>query len=400
MKGNRLLPLFLTLIIALGISLCITYSPKAPVPSYDYLYPVKFNKKVGFIDETGEVVIRPEYDMDNYKILTKGTKYIAVRSNGKIGYINMNGEFVIEPQYDKAANIYENSELTMVSIDGKYGFINSEGKEVIPLKFDDASSTFSEGLCAVKSGKQWGFINENGEFVIEPQFDEAKNFTSDNTMVKKDGLWGLINKKGEFIIDPKFEQIEYDDMYYMSLPSEERSLTPFPVQADGKWGYIDLSGKIVISPEYKYASKASEGILVVTYDKSSWKLLDYTGKELLSLDNYSFISSFTEDKAIVCKDDKFGAINKSGEMVIPNEYDDLSSFLENKAIVIKDKKYGYINADNEKVIDCKFDWADYFINGVAQVAIDLPDGAKGGDFRQGKIGYINKEGNYIFEPSE
>lgn len=400
MKGKRLLPLFIGLIILTGILFYINYKPELEIPSYDYLYPIKQNKKVGFIDDTGKIVIEPKYDLDNYKVITKDTKYIAVRSNGKIGYIDMAGNFIVKPKYDKAANIYNSSEFTVVSRDEKYGFVNNKGIEVIALNFDDATSTFSEGLCAVRSGKFWGFIDTTGNFVIEPQFQSAKNFVGDTTLVMKDGLWGLINKKGEFLIDPKFEEIDFDEGNFASIPVEKRFSTPIPVKADGKWGYIDLSGNIIITPQYSFVYRASEDLLLVTSNRQTWLGLDYAGNEVSTYNDVLFSSYFTEGKAPVTTNNKFGTIDTSGNSIIPIEYDDLSNFLEDRAVASKDGKYGYLDSKNTPITDFKFDFAKYFINGVGQVVTDLPEGATGTDFRQGKVGYINKDGDYIWEPQD
>jgi hypothetical protein len=50
-------------------------------------------------------------------------------------------------------------------------------------------------------------------------------------------------------------------------------------------------------------------------------------------------------------------------------------------------KWGYIDRDGNLVIEMKFDDAESFHNGIARVEID------------DKYGYIDKTGSYVWEPS-
>ncbi|OQY37850.1 MAG: hypothetical protein B6229_07435 [Spirochaetaceae bacterium 4572_7] len=65
---------------------------------------------------------------------------------------------------------------------------------------------------------------------------------------------------------------------------------------------------------------------------------------------YDLIGQFSEGLCPVMEDNKWGAINKDNEVVIPFEYDYLGQFNDGLCPVIKDGKYGAINKDNEIVI--------------------------------------------------
>ena len=55
----------------------------------------------------------------------------------------------------------------------------------------------------------------------------------------------------------------------------------------------------------------------------------------------------------MCKNGKYGYINKKGEVVIDFQYDDndVFEFSEGLALVKKDEKYQFINKIGETVID-------------------------------------------------
>ncbi|MFA7274506.1 MAG: WG repeat-containing protein [Crocinitomicaceae bacterium] len=81
--------------------------------------------------------------------------------------------------------------------------------------------------------------------------------------------------------------------------------------------------------------------------------------------------------------DKFGAMNMEGEIVIPAEYDVLSTFNEGLALVGNKKKYGYINKINELSIPMLYDAGLDFEQGRAVVE------------KNGKYGLIDRSGKLI-----
>ncbi|WP_291950599.1 WG repeat-containing protein, partial [Campylobacter sp.] len=158
------------------------------------------NKKWGFINKKGEIVIEPKFD----EVWSFSEGLVRVKLNGKYGFIDKSGKFIIEPRFDKAYPFKEG--LAGVLLNGKWGFINKSGEIVIEPKFVEAY-TFSEGLAKVKLNGKYGFIDKNGEIVIEPKFDEVWGFSEGLAKVKLNGKWGFINKNGKFVIKPKFDDI-------------------------------------------------------------------------------------------------------------------------------------------------------------------------------------------------
>ena len=67
--------------------------------------------------------------------------------DGKWGYIDTTGAIVIKPQFDEAKRFSE--ELAIVRDGGKYGYIDKRGKYIIKPQFE-AAGRFSEGVASVK----------------------------------------------------------------------------------------------------------------------------------------------------------------------------------------------------------------------------------------------------------
>ena len=83
---------------------------------------MELNQYYGFIDINNNVVI----EADKYELAMSFSEgYAAVMLNGKYGYINKSGEMVIKPQYD-AATSFEDG-IARVKYDGKWGSIDNKG---------------------------------------------------------------------------------------------------------------------------------------------------------------------------------------------------------------------------------------------------------------------------------
>lgn len=76
---------------------------------------------------------------------------------------------------------------------------------------------------------------------------------------------------------------------------------------------------------------------------------------------YNFISKPEEDAAIF-KNKKYGYINASGEVIIPEEYDEARSFNDGFAIVKKDNKYGVIDNQNNIILPFNYDALENYGN--------------------------------------
>jgi hypothetical protein len=88
----------------------------------------------------------------------------------------------------------------------------------------------------------------------------------------------------------------------------------------------------------------------------------------------------------VWKDNKYGAVDMAGNVVVEPVYDKEVLFSEGLAAVVKDGKYGYVDKTGAVVLDFQYDSASSFWNGVAAVRVN------------GKDGVIDTSGAFVVEP--
>jgi hypothetical protein len=135
------------------------------------LIPVFRDKKFGYMDQTGKMVIPPRFDgagefseglaqvFIGAKIdESKGPKASLHGAGGKFGYIDESGKVVIPPQFDLVTSFSEGMALVGMGEPekAKWGYIDKTGKIVVPLALE-AAGPFKEGLAPVLMEKKWAF---------------------------------------------------------------------------------------------------------------------------------------------------------------------------------------------------------------------------------------------------
>jgi hypothetical protein len=121
----------------------------------------------------------------------------AVARNKKWGFINSKGVVVVPLKYDGPSEFEDG--LACFELDGKYGFVNKSGKEVVAMKYESIDF-FSNGLAGVMLNGKWGYVNMQGVMVIKPQFDNAGRFNKKGratVVIKEEYYW--IDKTGKIL---------------------------------------------------------------------------------------------------------------------------------------------------------------------------------------------------------
>lgn len=294
-------------------------------PEQSQLIAIQTNNKWGFIDESGQYIISPQYgDGEDYRnrIFVNGTA--AVEKDGKYGIINEKGKTIVPFIYSRiymqlndAPSIYYFAEdnqgynifssfgekitkrhyskldlccdsLTSFEKNNKCGIIDLKtGEEVSAAVYDEIYSYgFGEDKIMVKKGDNWGCINRRGELVFDFIYQEVNRYSGGVCPVKKDGKWGLLKSNGLPLI-----RCEYDEVWYFG---KDRLAG---VKRDGRWALVNVKGKIVTPFIYSRVIPTIEDNIDHTiYEKDGISL------------------------RTVVRDGKYGCMDFRGVEVIPCKY--------------------------------------------------------------------------------
>lgn len=368
------------------ILLAITIYSCSNQNSEEYLYPIKKDKKAGYIDSTGKEVIKPQYLFgsafnEGLAMVTVDTIMVEIKSRKhfindsiikykdfkriiKYGYIDCKNNFVIKPTliykvpFDKNeqmnCNFYEGLAVYQNEHTLKYGYINKQGDTIIPAKFVTAAPfADSLGLVSIedeKHSKKFGYINHNGQFVIEAKFDNAYDFSEGLAVGRyfwADKDWStrietiIINKKGNMVGRPL-------GMTRLSSFSEGYCIEYNEIFNAVK--FIDKNGEDA-TDLLEDAGGFSEGLSPIKIN-GKWGFCD-TKFKLIIPAIYNSVSYFSQGIAPAKKGGTWGYINKTGETIIPFKYDSCTSFDNSLAkFYFKQAGYnvnGYINRKGEIV---------------------------------------------------
>ena len=84
--------------------------------------------------------------------------------NKKIGFKNKDGEVIIKPQYDDAHDF--SYCLARVCVNGKWGYVNKKGEEVIKAEWNRAFNFNEKGFAEVSNSKgQIFLIDKRGNII-------------------------------------------------------------------------------------------------------------------------------------------------------------------------------------------------------------------------------------------
>ncbi len=360
------------------------------------------------------------------------TKLFPVIQGGKWGYIDRSGKIAIKPQFDAAYPFHDGVARVMNGKrfeNEKWSYIDETGKPIFRDLSVNRLEDFSEGLGAVCTNKRderggilCGYMDSSGKWVIEPKIYNAFAFHDGLARVAlpdKESRTGTrevyLDKAGKIAIDLSSIPTQNSDGFF-------EGLARFAISVKGKdylpQGYMDKTGKVVIEPKFQAADDFSEGLAAVMFfkpakvpddekgDPFDAGFIDQTGKIVIK-PQFEFYQPFSEGLAFVLIGGKMGAIDKMGRVVIrpqfafveprPTPYwqviDYYSeskrwSFSEGLAVVNKLGKWGYVDRTGKFIIPPRFQEAHRFSDGLALVMVG------------NRVGYIDKAGKYVWNPTK
>lgn len=224
--------------------------------------------------------------------------------------------------------------LYRIMVGEKYGFMDASGKIVIEPQFDDANELFSEGVCFVKTENRRGLIDKTGVFIVVlPDTVEYVGEFKGGLSRASNGMdRGVINKNGELIIPLIYDNSE------VNIDIDSVFAFAWNVYGDNEWIIVDQNGFIIDSRKKESALGFENGMCRV-HIKDKWGYLNKYGN--LVIDTlYDYAYDFTEDGvAQVEKDNEYLFIDINGKCLFKAD-SILSDMVCNRAaIMINGEKF-------------------------------------------------------------
>jgi hypothetical protein len=357
--------------------------------------------KYGVIDFEGNQLVQYVYD-DIAQYLGDGL--VVVKKSGKLGVGNDVGDWIVAPiatsiQYENGLLKVSNSNsVKLYTINGqllskkKWEYYDidqasnkmmyvSKGKTVIVdlstqkklVAFDKVCLRFENGLLIIKDPQttSWiGAINEKGESVLPTQFSEISSINDSILLVKKEKELGLFSVQGKEIIPVEYKKITAVFQNY------------FAALKQGKIDFYNLKGEIVYSMSGFDVALCSDSLIMI----KGTKKITYLNARFenhfndVFFDGYPFIGQYTS----VLTKDGWVILGINGQVMCAGLINKLIPRGENMFQCGEMVYLGLYDAKGTLILEPIYDKINYLGDGVIRCE------------KNGKIGYVDTKGNWIF----
>ncbi len=343
-------------------------------------YRIREGRMMGFIDRTGTVVIPPQFDAA--EPFSDGMSRVYLGS--KAGYINTDGKLVVPARYDTASKFEKGRAI--VSEGGKYKVIDKTGATVNEIPYRVLGDYHADLVVVQRQrstgadGKTipgaYGYIDRDGRVVIEPRFMPAGGFPDDGGLAVGglDRQWVYFDRTGKVLISIPMEGRDRADGFHDGLLRVKEGFYWGYKDASGKWSIpakfdnagnfedgvaqVELKGKYIaidvrgdqvkIAKGPRKVAKASDGLTrAVDGDRMGWLKTD--GKPAFPFRVYEQSFDFSCGLARIRLEGRFGFLDKTGELKIPNQYASASDFENCLAMVMTREGWAYIDPAGKEV---------------------------------------------------
>ncbi|HEY8400214.1 MAG TPA: WG repeat-containing protein, partial [Cytophagaceae bacterium] len=373
------------------------------------LLPIKRNYKWGFIDSKGEIKINPQFD---YVQEFEG-RYSKVLIAHKQGLIDTTGNLIIPAQYEEL-RVLKDSLFTYKK--GNYwGLINIYNEELLSAKFDqidtfrfpllklvlnnksglynyrkdllltpiyDTIKPLNSELTYIINENKQGVVNDSLSKVLSAQYEKIVVLNSNAVLYQKNGLWGVSDKKGRIVLQPiyknyrasfdNFIQLQNESLLWELYSVDQKKvindqgydayhfLSPdLLITINGvKKGLITSSGTIIQEPVWDDVwTEEGENVIRVKQNE----LIGFLSKigKLLVSPQYTFLSDFRDDVAVVFKDNKYGLINSKGKVLTQPVYVNIEPADLAYKCISSDNGMDYISYDEDGNFIEKINYKNY-----------------------------------------
>lgn len=272
---------------------------------YNLLY---VDEKYGVIDENGNILIEPIYDIIQIPNPSKPV-FICMKD-----YQADKREYQVEVLNEKKEQIFQEFERV----------------EAISLKEENSTVPYEKSVLKFKQNGLYGIMDYQGNILVEAQYDEIQGFPYKEGILKilKNGKYGVMNIKGTILIDTIYDSISFDGYYNEETGYEKSGFLVSKIEAEKElYGYHNERGKKILDVQYDEINRITEteetkhALLIVWKDGKAGIYQDKSQKTQEIYDGIDYDRQ--SGLYIVTKDGKQGVMNENGKEILPAEQDSI-----------------------------------------------------------------------------
>ena len=321
-------------------------SGNTQVSYIDNALKVQKDGKYGLIDLDGKELVAPQYA--DIRALKAGdtSSFIIQNDEGKYGIINSSNQVVLEPNYDGIKDVYT-SNYYVVQQDGIEKLIRKDGTDVLTTGFDEITGILKneENGVIFKQNDKYGIMNLTGEVTLNPTYDDLKEAKTGLFIASQDGKYGVIDSAGAEKLGFTYQSLSYYEKADLYVGEDENFNNSI---MNGNFE-VKQTGILIDVDEEK-------GYLQIRQNDEN-KYYDFSFNEKKESEIFTTRTLFLSKK-----DDKYGFVDKDGNVVVDYIYDDATS--QNNfgfAAIKKDGKWGSIDDKGTVIQEPTYNLNDYLL---------------------------------------
>ncbi|MEI6754067.1 MAG: WG repeat-containing protein [Paludibacter sp.] len=313
--------------------------------SIKYLYKKIINR----ISKSLEIRMISDFKFDEVGDFHAGMA--KVKLDKKWGFVNEQGLVVIDCQYEDAGDFHQGR--AMLKSKGKWGFIDKRGNVRVSFMFDEVSN-FSHGVAKVTQFKKHFYINKCGNQISSLKFG-------------REGRFHLLFRLYEIITKKKKQSVQiYKNTYNYRVSSISKDGYRWATIDESHFGYINEKGNLKIKMQYDKAFDFNEKRARVELN-GKIGFINRKNKRVIPIEYDTAAIQFKNGLLRVSKHEKHGFVNINNREIIRLKYDRTINFNQGLAGVSIAKKWGFIDLFDNQIIPLKYEDCRSFNDGIAGV---------------------------------
>jgi len=247
-------------------------------------------------------------------------------------------------------NRIEENRLLKVK-NGKYGVTDTLNKTVVPFDYDFIE--YKNNRLIVRKKGLHGLLNIDNHLIIPIKYQFILPRSNNRFILwTPSSVFGLSDADGKTILPVQYKSVsstENDDFY---ITKNDKNLN----------GVYNFDGEKILPEIYRFytidgykifALKESRPLIINIQNPDETILLD---KDIAFVETVRHHSMGEQFYQIVKKENKFGVINGSNQIIVPIVYDEVKSSQNWRYLIIKNKeKVGLINIDGDIIKEPVYD---------------------------------------------
>lgn len=391
---------------------------------------VKKNGKWGYINQKGKAVINLDYQTIGE---FDGAGLAKVQKDDKWGYIDTNGKVMIPIQHEVFDSFDENG-IARVKKNKKWGYIRRDGSYYIKPEYDFIGTPNEQGWLWVAKGKtldqslkglykgnklvikpsamtkRLGFFQKTDSIDYgsgypvrnidgEPINDEIKHNFSKLSLSDVPYIWGRTINYKTFIWDLNGKLLLKSISGAVGAPCDEMVITRVYNSKKDTYAYNywntgtgkKMFKKDIVVPCDDEKTRGKCGPFLngraVIVEKDKAYVISRVGGMVSAI--YNSLLPVDDRYLIAKKDNLYGILSRTGELVVPMDYTDITR--ETLDLVFPARKqgstlYGCIDVEGNTVVPFNYEYISRYIDGRFIFVKD------------NKFGVADKAGNVLVEP--